>query len=162
MRKNHIIISDKSSIKYAIMRDAKSSGTAGGTFASGQQTRVLNEILADDYGIIYSLSSNAFILGAGTYIVSAKAQAQQVDGHQLILRNTSDSTNLLSGISSTAAAAGDANMASMDGQFTITATKTLELNHFANSAKATNGFGSAVTAGVNEIYATVELWKIDR
>lgn len=68
-----------------IIEDRKSSGTAGGTFSSGDwRVRTLNTIVYNN-GVLESLSSNRFKLPAGTYIIDWEAPANDVLGHKSAL-----------------------------------------------------------------------------
>jgi len=146
-------------VPYANIQDQKAQNTAGGTFTSGAfQTRTLNTVVSDSAGII-SLSSNAFTLGPGTYRTECFAPAYGVASHQLRLRNTTDSTTVLTGISARANVSADVvDLAALSGRFTITASKTFELQHQAQTTRSSDGFGVAANFGT-EVYAVVELWK---
>ena len=86
-------------LDYLEYRDAKASGTDGGSFTLGSWlTRTLNTE-AHDTGGHGSLASNQITLAAGTYEVDIMAPAVGVNGHQARLRNITDGTTTLLGSS---------------------------------------------------------------
>ena len=146
--------------KLAYLSDQKASGTNGGSSSSGINTRVLNTI-SDPSSLISSFSANQFILPAGTYRMSAEAPASSSLQHRIRLRNISDSTTTLLGTSGYCPTAVSANtVSSIRGVFTITSSKTFELQHYFNTAQATNGLGIAATSGENEVYTMIEIQKV--
>lgn len=152
-------LAPRTPVEYAHFRDEKSALVAGGTFTSGAwRTRDLNTVVADEIGI--TLSSNQFTLPAGTYRFSGKAMARLVNGHAARLQNITDATTVLRGgnVLDATGGVGSAYMAHVDGKFTITASKTFELQHRCITTRATDGFGSTLNFG-NEIFASIELEK---
>lgn len=147
-------------IYYAKLSDAKSAGTAGGSFNSGAwQTRTINTEDSDS-GNIVSIASNQFTLAAGTYRILARATAYAVNRHQAKLYNVTDGANVIIGTSEFANQTYTVATAStVAGQFTIAGSKTFEIQHQCSSTRATDGFGLAANFGVSEIYTVVELWK---
>lgn len=143
--------------QFLHLQDQKTSGTAGGTFTSGAwQTRTLNTELTDTIGS--TLASNQFTLPAGTYYVEAICPTLNTNSSQARLQNITDAATTLLGISSvTGTTAG--GYAFVDGQFTITGTKTFELQHRCSTTKATDGFGYPSSWGT-EVYAEVRVWKV--
>lgn len=142
------------------IRDEKTSGTHGGTFTNGAwRTRDLNTEAADTGGHA-SIASNQITLAAGTYRVLARAPASNVDHMQTRLYNITDSAVLLLGSTSFSHSAGyTRNIDSfIYGRFTITAAKTIELQHRGETTKTTWGFGEALTWGTN-VYSEIMLWK---
>lgn len=144
---------------YALLRDEKTSGTAGGTFNSGAwRTRDLNTEVFDPAGIV-SLSSNQFTLAAGTYFIEAYACAYAVDRNKLKLANITDATDVFFGNSNFLSSVGNYyTPAFVAGRVTITGTKVFELQHRCETTGVTNGFGVATSLAV-EVYAQVEIWK---
>jgi len=145
---------------YALFVDQKSAGTGGGTSTSGSwQTRTLNTVISNSDNIA-SLSSNQLTLQAGTYRLRARAPAYFTDRTQARWRNVTDGTTTLVGstIYLTAGAYDGANW--VEGEFTIIAAKTFELQQRVTVTSATYGFGVNPSFDENAIYATVELWKL--
>lgn len=148
---------------YILIQDIKSSGTNGGTFTSGSfQTRTLNTVTADRFGILISFSSNQFTLPAGTYRILAESPAFLTDRHQARLMNISDSAVMLNGTSSYNSSSGTQAQTTsiVRGIVAIASQKTFELQHRCSVTAATNGLGIAANYGNNEIYSSVEIWLI--
>jgi len=141
------------------VRDEKASGTAGGTATSGSfQTRVLNTSKVNTIAGA-ALASNQITLPAGTYYVEASAPAVVCDSHQARLYNVTDSAELVLGTSEFSVNTDSVQTKStVTGQFTLTATKVVELQHRVQTTRATNGFGVSHTFGVN-VYADVRIWR---
>jgi len=141
------------------LQDQKTSGTEGGNFTSGAwRTRTLNTEVTDTIGS--TLSSNQFTLPAGTYYVEASAPAYSVGRHLSRLQNITDATTTLLGTSEvTVTTTSIVTRSFVLGQFTISGTKTFELQHQCQTTNATNGFGGATSLGT-EIYAEVRVWKV--
>lgn len=146
---------------YAKISDAKAAGTSGGTFTSGAwQTRDLNTEDSDANSIV-TLSSNQFTLQAGTYRIRAESRASQVEAHKIKLRNTTDSSDTIIGLSAYVRQPNNVeNSSSLCGEFTIAGAKTFEIQHRCTATFATEGFGVATNVGVSEVYTVVEIWKV--
>lgn len=145
-----------------VLREEQTSGTQSGTFTSGAfRTRAVNTIAVDETGQV-SLSSDQFTLPAGTYRVDAKAEFFASAANILRLQNITDAETTLVGLNdhSTAAANADGHACHLGGLFTITASKTFELQHRCGLTKTTNGFGVSHTFGINEVFVHIELLKI--
>jgi len=156
-----------------IIVDEKTDNTDSGTFTQAVwQTRDLNTVRINEISGA-SLSSNQFVLPAGTYEIYAKAVAKSVDSHQVRLRNITDSTTDAVGMNCRAEKittgaetklVNDNNSSSIRTKITIAGTKTFELQHRCESTQATDGFGdssSPIADGEPEIYATVFIIKVD-
>lgn len=153
--------------RIATFADQKTSGTNGGTFTGGSyQTRTLQTTITNGISGC-SLSSNQVTLPAGTYYVHAYgttgAAATQVGYHKLRLQNVTDATTLLIGvnaISSSAASARPATSAFLEGVFTLSASKAVELQHRCATTVSTEGFGTATSFGDDEVYASITFIKL--
>lgn len=143
------------------VQDQKSSGTEGGTFSSGFQTRDLNTVLTNEITGA-SLSSNQITLPSGTYIVDGLAPAKVVNEHNVAWYNVTDSSYTLIGMSSFSVSGGGyaQTTSSVFGKFTISAQKVFELRHHAQTSRGTDGFGNATNDGQAERYADVRIWKV--
>jgi len=148
--------------QYTVLQDVKSSGVGGGSFTSGSfVTRVLNTVQIDQIGI--TLSSNQFILPAGTYVINASAPAVAVNFHKTALYNVTDAAYTFYGTSEyTSSSSSYATTRShCNGVFTIAGTKTFELRHRCSTTNAgTGALGNPNSFGVSEIYAEVQLCRI--
>lgn len=140
------------------VQDEKTSGTAPGTFTSGAwRTRTLNTVKTNEITSA-SLAANVISLPTGTYHVRARAPSFQARNAILKLVNTTNATDLVLGGGSYSNSAG--NYSSVDswleGRFTISGTKNIELQHQCSSS---GDFGSAHSLDT-EIFAQVWIWKI--
>jgi len=145
---------------YIHLQDQKTSGTDGGTFSGGAwRTRTLNTKVTDDVGI--SLASNQFTLPVGTYFIYATAPGGVVGGHVLKLRNFTDSSDILFGTTeySDPGTGQNYSRSIVSGRFTLSGTKTLEMDHRCTNSRNTDGFGKAANLGT-ETYTDVHIWKI--
>ena len=145
---------------YIYIRDQKASGTAA---QNGSGTtwnkRNLNTIVADTVGIA-ALSSDQFVLPAGTYRLSAHAPTYRQNQHQLRLRNVTDGVTVANGgsfYSDSGTVTG--SDATLRGRFTIATSKTFELQHWIATVAGGAAMGNQVTSGEIEIYAEIEFWK---
>ena len=149
-------------LPYLNYQDQKAQNTHGGTFTSGAwRTRDLNTEVTDthSYG---TLGSNQITLAAGTYRIKATAPAFGVNQHQTRLQNVTDGTTVLTGTSeysNSTAGSGSPSRSIVEGQFTIGASKALELQHQCNATHATDGFGTASNF-TTEVYTIIELWRV--
>lgn len=146
---------------FVQIRMERSSGNPDGTFSAGAwRTRNLNVIDNND-GNIASLNNNQVALPAGTYIVDGSAPASNTDVHQCRLQNITDGATVFYGstenASGSTASDGIATTSRVTGKFTITAGKTFELQHYAQS---TGTFGSPGSFGNIEVYAVLRFWKV--
>lgn len=147
---------------YVNVQHQETQNTAGGTFNSGAwRTRPLNVEEADTGGIA-SLAANRITLPAGSYVVSARAQAFSVAYHQLRLYDVTGAATLLTGHSqwSSEASGGLAqDTATLSGRFTLAQESAIELQHYSTGSQADSGFGLAANI-TTEVYATVEIWRL--
>ena len=147
--------------------EQQTSGTNGNnnaTFASGSWvTRILNTTIGTNTITNSSLSSNRFTLPTGTYRILVTAPAFYVGYHKIKLANITDSTDTLIGTgeySQTSTYPSSTNSI-IRGTFTITSSKTFEIQHRCSTTYNTSGaMGLASSFSVAEIYTQVELWKI--
>ena len=145
----------------AVFADNKTSAD-GGTFTSGAwrtrdlQTSLFNNITS------CSLASNQITLPAGTYEVTANAPSFQVNASMARLYNITDSAVVGNNGSTCYNAAADSSIAPaiVNAAFTITGTKTFELQHRCETTKTTNGFGVQVTFGGVEVYSQIKIVKV--
>lgn len=149
---------------YMRYSDHKSSGTAGGGSTSGNwYTRDLNTEEADP-GSLGSLSSNRISLGAGDYYVRAVAPFWCTQVTRIRIYNYTDSAVLVTGHNFNASYAASVDyqgaIGVVQGYFTLSGTKEIELQYRCGLTAATSGLGVACSFGDDEIYSIVELWKV--
>ncbi len=147
-------------ISFLHIQDEKTVGTEGGAATAGVwQTRTLNTIKTNEMPGA-SLSSNQFILPAGTYYIEWSAPAVQIGGHHTKLRNITESVDVLIGSTEV----NDVSIANQtrsfgNGRFTIAIAITFEIQHRVSTSRATFGFGTG--AGfATEIYTIVKIEKV--
>ena len=143
-----------------VFRDKKATSTLSGTFNSGSwQTRTLNNV-SGSY-VWGSLTSNQVTLEPGTYTAFSSAPAGSVNDNQSRLQNITDASTEIEGTPEFAdAATGIPTKSFAAGTFTITATKTFELQHQCQTSKANNGFGTLGNFGIDIVYAFLIITKI--
>lgn len=146
---------------YINIQDQKAQNTAGGTFTNGaDRTRTLNTVVNNDRGTAsLDTSTNRITLPAGKYLCRASAPAFAVNRHQAWLQNITTATTLLRGTSELCAGTNTTTRSMIQGQFELTTSSQLEVQHRCNTTEATNGFGAEANFGV-EVYTVVELWKV--
>jgi hypothetical protein len=140
----------------------------GGSSTGGSwQTRPLNTEVYDVNSIV-TLSSNQFVLGTGTYEVSASGVFGGAAGTQIAfkhrIRNITDSTTAAVGASCrlhipSGSSAGTEALVPLT-RITLAAQKTFELQYFAQNGLATNGLGFPTSSAEVERYASVLIRKV--
>jgi hypothetical protein len=146
-------------LPYIRVEDQKTSGTSGGTFTSGAwRTRDLN-IEVEDTHSIASLASNQITLPAGTYSVRFSSTAAACDRHQSRIQDITGAATLVLGLNSYAGFTGlQMSTTQGAGRFTLSATSAIELQHRCQTTRATDGFGYAMSWGI-EVFSIVEIRK---
>ena len=142
------------------VQDEKPSGTAGGTFTSGAwRTRDLNTVKTNTIPGA-SLASNQITLPAGTYDVSASAQAFQVGGHRTRLVTTGGTVLVMGDNSSCHGNWGHDAHSFVKGRFTLATTTIIRLEHITTISGGVYGFGVPCNFGDNEVFAVVVIWRV--
>ncbi len=139
------------------VRDEKAANTSGGTFTNGAwRTRTLNTETTNEIADA-SLSSNQITLPAGTYWIEARAEGHAVARHKLKLYDTTNTTDIILGVS---ADSGNAGPSLVIGRFTLAGVVVLELQHRCTTTRASDGLGRESNYAVIEVYADVRIWKV--
>jgi hypothetical protein len=148
-------------------RDEKAAtNTGGSSTASIWDTRTLNTDLVNEIDGA-SRSGNTITLPAGTYYAEASAPTFRVGVNRLRLRDTGSSANLLLGQQAWSNNDQvDVEYATLSGKFTLSASTTVELQHYCGIGRASDGLGVAngtvFDAGnQTEVYAEIRIWKVD-
>jgi hypothetical protein len=144
------------------LRDEKAAGTSGGTFTAGSWlTRDLNTVVTNEIAGA-GLAANQITLPVGTYYIEASAPARTVNTHQAKLRNVTNSTDDLIGMSETAGTAAAIQSRSfVFGRLSVTgSSKTFELQHRCQTTRTIDGLGNAANHGLTEIHSDVRIWKV--
>lgn len=154
---------------YAQLRlQVASGGSGGGTATDGAWTTYpLNTVATNSISGL-SLSSNQITLPAGTYDVNSSILGFEVDAMRTRLRDTDTPVTLLLSMNQNSEDHGpdfdyrsDA-ISLLEGRFTLTQTRTVELQYFFESAGANTDLGRPDNSGSGEdnIYGQVSLRKI--
>ena len=145
----------------AIFNETQATNTQGGTSVGATFTkRTLNTTVINNIGA--TLSSSVIALLAGTYYVQATSPFLGCNSVKIRLQNTSDASTTLTGPSNYFASGGIVGgEATIQGTFTIAATKNFELQYYVETSRASNGLGVAVNAtGSSEIYTSIQILRI--
>ncbi len=146
-------------VPYAKVVHKTSTTVGGGTHTAGSFEKVPLSHIIHDANSIVSLSSSVVTLQAGTYRIKAYVTTYQVNLSQAIWKNTSDTIIYLGQSGFDGQAAMNLNKVIV-AEFTIAGAKNFELQDYCGSTVATNGWGRAGASGQDEIYSTLEIWKI--
>ena len=147
--------------RIAYLSETQANTVQGGSsIATTWTNRTLNT-LVDNTGIVTSLTSNNFVLQAGTYSVEAKSPAYNSNSNRCRIRNITDGTTTVVSISDyTGATSSSTSTTVAIGEFTITSAKTFALQYYVGSAQATIGLGASGSTGENEVYGQVKITRI--
>ena len=141
------------------VRDEKTANTHGGTSTSATtHTRTLNTVKTNEISGA-SLASDTITLPSGTYFINAFAPSYIPQSTKLRLRNSTDSSYVLEGISNYANTSDIYTISCLFGRFTIASTKNFQIHHFFQSGQPSNGLGQRVNEGT-EVYTDVMIWKV--
>ena len=148
-------------VSYALVREEQTSGTGGGTpTAITWTTRVLNTVAFDPSSIVASLTSNAFTLNSGTYIIQALAPMFAVGAARIRLFNQTGSSVVVYGLTDNFTTSNGMGNAAVNAVITLAGATALRIEYWAGSATASGlGVASSIAATV-EVYTQVEIWKI--
>jgi hypothetical protein len=146
--------------KFALYQHQLTSGTNGGTSTAGSWQTVPLNTEVYDAGSIGSLSSNQVTLAAGNYYFHGFSPlGQNPNQVQLRLYNATDSSVIqLSTNGYTNPAGGTSVPADIDGYFTLSGSKAIELQYRVNTGAATYGLGIAASWGT-EVYGNLMFVK---
>jgi len=145
------------------IRDEKTANYNGGTFTAGAwRTRDLTTVKTNEITGA-SLGSNQITLPAGDYWAVANAPAHAVNKHRLRLYDTTNSAIKVIGSSNFEGAAVNATThAFLAGRFTLSGQAVLELQHYGQTTKSSNGYGNMDGGdfGSVEVFAHINIWKV--
>jgi hypothetical protein len=137
------------------------SPASGIGIADTYNTKSLNTTRVNNISGV-SVNANQVTLPAGTYYIEAQGEGNSTDANRLKIRNVTDNTDLLIGkISySSAVASSSGGHTTVNGSFTLTSTKTIELQHYIGTSPGSTSFGSPINeVGENEVYGELRIWK---
>ncbi len=144
--------------QYAIMKDEKALGTAGGTFAAGSWvTRTLN-VIDTNIPTVSFTGTNQFILPAGKYKVEINCPAINSGNHQAKILNVTDNIDVLFGNACPNSTAR--TNSTIVGSFIVASSKVFAIQHRCSAGSvSTSALGSAGSFGT-EVYTQVEISTI--
>ena len=146
------------------VEEQQTAGTNGGTFTLGAwRTRALNTSMINNVAGA-SLASSQLTLPAGKYAVEAFAvTGANVGVHQTRLQNITGAATLITGLSVRAPTSGSAasgiGPSSLAGEFTLTTSSAIELQHQSSLTEVVTGFGYAGSF-TTEVYSRLIVWKL--
>lgn len=146
-------------VPYLHIIDQKASGTAGATLTNATwNTREANTTVSNSITGA-SLSSNQYVLPAGTYEMDGWAQlVASGAGGQSHLYNVTDGVVLLPA-GNLGVISGGGRM-TLAGKFTLAATKTIAIRSWPGSSGGSPSAGSAIGTGQPEVYLSVRFKKV--
>jgi hypothetical protein len=158
--------------RIAIITDRKANNVAAQVISTTYVAKHLNTLI-DPTGLIQNPASftgtggtnTSVVLNAGTYKVSAMGQILSSAGSvfsKIRLYNATDASVIQLGSSAySAGSSGDDSCAPsfVEAYFTLTAQKTLELQHRVNSGS--KNAGAATNLGEDELYTTMVIEKVE-
>ena len=148
----------------AIFNESQASGTSGGSSTTAFKKRVLNTTVLNNITGCSIASSVVTLATAGTYYFRGSAGAYSASSVKSKLRNTTASTDTAIGLNvslgNEASGAPTQSASVCEGTIVITSSTTFELQSIEGAAKATNGLGANLNAGVSEIYSTLYIQRI--
>lgn len=156
-----------------IIQDWKNQGISGGSsVTNGIVVRTLNTQLGDTSFLTLTNgttgqngTANNFELIAGTYHIGGYATGYRCGSNRAMIKNITDGTWYEAGTDSHSDT-GDINytMARVDVVFTIASLKTLALEHMTRIARAGNGLGETVGAGLpqqtHQVFSSLTVTKL--
>jgi len=149
---------------YARLVQTVASGNNGGTSTATTWTkRTLTEDVDAD-GIV-SVAASVFTLGAGTYdlefagVFGGCGSGSPIGAMRV--RDTTNGATLIRSTSGGGISTGEDTPVVGAGRFTLSGSTNLELQYYVTAGCANVGLGHAITSGENEIFAWVEIRKVN-
>ncbi len=143
-----------------ILEGQKTAGTAGGSSVASAWTTLALTTEVVDTGGICTLTSNQFVLPAGSYLAEGITELYAANAARMRLRNITDTATTLVSMSDNGAATVTTTP-EINGPFTIAASKTFELQYWVGNATATNGLGQGSSSGEIEIYTRIKIRQVN-
>lgn len=143
-----------------IQNEQASNVAAGGVVSGAWNDAVLNTVVRDADAVV-SLSSNQITgLAAGDYYARLTGSIVEANQAQYRFYNVTDSAEL---VKAQSVHAGTSNLQSAVtsgvGTFTLAAGKTLEVQYYVQTNRATYGQGYQSFFDAN-VYTILEIWKV--
>ena len=146
--------------EFALFNETQAGNTAGGTATPGSWfKRVLNTTVQNNITGC-SIASSVITLPAGSYTATVFAPNYRTDESQFRIQNTSDAATLIYGMSGNSRNAASQTMTgTVQGYFTLAASKTIEVQNRVLTTIATFGLGLPTNFG-DEVYASILIEKV--
>ena len=142
-----------------ILEHRLSSGSNGGSAASGTwNLRPLNSLTVDT-GSNCSLASNQFTLTPGKYSVQSWSVGNHIEFHKIRLYSVTDGGDG-GRIGSSQYVFGAQDVSELFCYLDIAIDTTYQIEHWAQTAQSTYGLGQPVSNGTDELFCQVMLTKI--
>ena len=159
---------------YLEVIDQKTGASAGGAFTQGDwRTRDLTNTVHNDFATSVTLAASAgdggdVTLPPGVYYCEISTPAFSCDEHVARLADVTDNpaqtgdTVVLGTSEFSANASGsDQTRSLITGRFSVTAQRTLEIQHRCSVTQSTNGFGSAGNFyETNNVFTVLKMWQM--
>jgi len=145
----------------AIFNETQAAGTNGGSITAATWTkRTLNTTNVNTISGC-SIASSVITLTAGTYLINAQPQGDQLGVFKARLQNTTDgTTTLFSQNAYTIDSAGYATtVANIIGAFTITGTKNFELQQYSQVTSGATGLGRG-SAAYTSLFSQIQITRL--
>lgn len=150
-----------SSSQIAIFNETQAAGTNGGAITLATWTkRTLNTTQVNTLTGC-SIASSVITLAAGTYLINAQPQGDQLGLFKARLQNTTDATTtLLSQNAYSISSAGYATtIATIMGTFTIATAKNFEIQQYSEVTSGATGLGRG-SAAYTSLFTQVQITRI--
>lgn len=145
----------------AMFAEVEATGAQGGTFTAGAwQLRVLNSTIIDS-AAIFNLASNVLTWStAGTYYIKAESTAYTVGFHQIRLWDPTNNVVLSDGMPACATAEQTVSSAETVINVLDGVTQKLQIQHYCQTTRATDGLGHNPGFGGNSIFSRITIIKL--
>lgn len=152
--------SDSFPTSYGMYMDQRTIGTNGGTFTrNAWRTRTINTTLRE-IGNDISRSGNRIQLQPGYYFINGWAAAYRVNNHKTRIRDVTNDTTLLYGMSGRANNSGIVDRGCVLGSVMVSSTLNIEFQHRCSTTRNNDGLGRDVNFDEPEVYLQLSIIRI--
>lgn len=147
---------------YTMVCQHEALGVAGGSSVVGDNIRTFNQATGTQADTVMT-NNDIFKLDQGLYRVTAKAACNRSDDSKLMLWNGSADLIEIDGLNGryrSSAAFPQSGHVELEGTINAHQLTRYQLRHYFATAKATNGWGNAISMGTVETYAWVTFERI--
>ncbi|MDZ8108985.1 MAG: hypothetical protein RM338_25635 [Nostoc sp. DedQUE12a] len=162
-KENFLLDTGSVSIEYAQVADIKSSGVNGGSYPTALTTITRNLNTITSSALWLTLSSNAFTLQPGTYIIDATVPAVYVGNFKAWLADSSNNIiSLGTPQYSSEGAPYVTAISTIKGKIIVTSATEYSVKFWASNARSQNyvlGIATGIS-GQSEVYTQVNITKV--